>query len=305
MIFLTGATGLAGSDVTAALARRNEPIRIALHEKGIEIYEPDAQTVVVRYDDIFALENAMRDCKALFLLTPFGPMQESQEIALIDAAVRAGIAHIVKQSVLGVEFDEGFELAAKHRAIEAHLKSTGISHTILRPAPFFQDFAYHHGSTIRREDVFYRPEGEQAVAYVDARDVAEAAVRALLDPDKHGGRTYRLTGPETLTIHDIAQSLSEGLGRTIRFENVKEEQFRDFLRGHGVDDHSIDALVEVHQICCESEAGAVRDDLEGVIGREGTTFDTFVSDFHTAFEPAEEPEPQLAAEPRARAETRR
>lgn len=305
MIFLTGATGLAGSDVTAALARRNVPIRIALHEQGVEIYEPDAQTVVVRYDDVFALENAMRDCKAMFLLTPFGPMQEAQETALIDAAVRAGVEHIVKQSVLGVEFEEGFELAAKHRNIEAHLKSTGISHTILRPAPFFQDFAYHHGSTIRREDVFYRPDGEYAVAYVDARDVAEAAVLCLLDPAKHGGRTYRLTGPEALTAQDVAQSLTDGLGRPIRTETVKEEQFREFLRNHGVDDHSIDALIEVHQICRESEAGAVRDDLEGLLGHEGIAFDTFVADFHTAFEPAEEPEPHLAPEARPRTESRR
>lgn len=289
MIFLTGATGLAGSDLAVELARAHAPVRIAFHERGVALYEPEAETVVVRYDDVFALARAMQGCEALYLLTPFSPMQEAQETAIIEAAVQAGVGHVVKQSVLGVEFESGFELAARHRRIEGHLKRLGVSHTILRPAPFFQDFAYHHGGTIRREGVVYRPEGETAVAYVDARDVARAAAEALRNPGKHGGRTYRLTGPEALTNLDVTKALSEVLGRDVRYESVREEPFRAFLRRHDVDDHTIDALLEIHQICREGEAGAVRDDLEGLLGRAPTDFETFVADFRTAFEPEEEP----------------
>jgi uncharacterized protein YbjT (DUF2867 family) len=289
MIFVTGATGLAGSDLVPLLQQKKAPLRVGCFSPSRASYT-GAETVPLT-NDIPALRDAMQGCDSLFLVSPFTVDQVMREERLVTAAKQAGVRRIVKQSVLGVEEENHPPLAAAHLEIEAYIVKNAFEWTFLRPAPFMQDFALHNGSTIRKESLFYRLSGEVMIAYVDARDVAAVAAEALLNTG-HEGKTYHLTGPEPLTNREVSQILTRTLGRPIRFHDVQEQNLEDarlFLLHEGMGEESVRSLIELHQVERGQSVGEVTDIVETVTKRPPISFERFCSDYRTAFAPVEEP----------------
>jgi uncharacterized protein YbjT (DUF2867 family) len=105
--------------------------------------------------------------------------------------------------------------------------------TYLREAP-----------TIASEGVFYLPLENARLAPVDVEDIAKAAF-ALLRGDGHEGQAYEITGPEALTMAEVADRLSSALGKPVRYVNVAPEEKRQTLLAAGVPPASADAMDEL------------------------------------------------------------
>src|SRR5207249_4279555 len=86
--------------------------------------------------------------------------------------------------------------------------------------------------------------GDGRLPWVDARDVAEVAVRALTEPG-HEGRAHALAGPEALSGAEVAERLSGALGRPVRYLDVAPEAVVAAMRARGVDPWVADAVGEV------------------------------------------------------------
>ena len=102
-----------------------------------------------------------------------------------------------------------------HRKVEDKLKATGISYTILRPNSFHQNVVTYFAPNIRTQGVFYSSMGDTRVSFVDVRDIALAAAKALAGGE-HAGKTYELNGPEALSYSEVAEKGLPGLSPLLR-----------------------------------------------------------------------------------------
>jgi uncharacterized protein YbjT (DUF2867 family) len=121
------------------------------------------------------------------------------------------------------------------------------------------------------------PAGEGRVAAVSRRDVAAVAAVVLQDPGAHADRTYDLTGPEALTLDEIADVLTEVTGRPHRFVDETMDEARASRSHYGAPDWLVDAWISTYTAIRDGELEAVSDDIPRLLGRRATSFREAVS----------------------------
>jgi uncharacterized protein YbjT (DUF2867 family) len=203
----------------------------------------------VDFDARSTLDDALRGADRLFLAHGTSPRQVANEIALIDAAVAAGVSHIVKLSVLGPPsrlhpFDW-------HMQIEAHLATCDVGFTVLRPSSFV-DILARAGAPIVN-DTWGGAAGDGLVNLIDTRDVADSAFAVLLD-DAHvtSQRAYHLTGPAAVSMPGIADELSGLLGRVVTYRHRSPAEQREKLLDSGLNEFVADLLLGLDRLFYES-----------------------------------------------------
>ncbi len=296
MIFVMGAPGLVGSDLVPLLQARGAPVRVGGRGHRHTLVEGEFEVHEVDYASEASIAGALTGCTALFLCTPFHVDQVTVEKRVLDIALDVGVEKVVKQSVPGVGRVE-YPLAERHNEIEEHLRYLGLTDVILRPQPFMQDFAYHHGALIRREHRFLRQAAEGPVSWVDARDVAGVAAAALVD-GQWNGETLTLTGPAALTGEEAGEIIGRVAGHDIACEVVTESQARAFMKEEGLRERDIEVLVQLHPFMLDEEAARVNDRIRQVLGRRPNSFADFAADYRAAFESTTPPPAEQPVEPR-------
>jgi uncharacterized protein YbjT (DUF2867 family) len=216
MILVTGATGTNGTEILKRLATADVQVcamvRNLDHASAIAL--PDVEVVEGDFDRLETLLAVLDGVERAFLLTSSSERAESQQIAFIDAARQSGVAHIVKLSQFDADVNAPGRFQRYHAVVEAALQASGLAYTILRPNLYMQGLL-NFRSTIATQNAFYVAAGDAKVSMVDVRDNADVAVAALTEPG-HEGKIYDLTGPRALTHAEMAEGLSEALGRRIR-----------------------------------------------------------------------------------------
>lgn len=125
---------------------------------------------------------------------------------------------------------------------------------------------------------------EGRVGWVDTRDVAAVADRVLADPEGHEGATYFLTGPEALTMREIAARLSGAMDRRVRYVNVPVPAFRLALKLAGVDDWLARGLVpQFRDVVAGGHGVDVTGEIARLAGRRPRSFADFARDHEAAF----------------------
>lgn len=212
MILVTGAGGLVGGEVAKALAARGLAVRAALRDPTrVPPALEAAEQVRFDFTDETTFEAALAGVSALFLLRPPAMARPAAFRPFFEAARRQGAGHVVFLSVRGA----GRNPLLPHHGVERLVEASGLRHTHLRPNDFMQNFSTVHAADIRERSRIIAPAGDGRASYVDVRDVAEAAALILQDPAPHAGLAYTLTGPEALSLDDVAAILTRELGRPI------------------------------------------------------------------------------------------
>ncbi|MDP8942353.1 MAG: SDR family oxidoreductase, partial [Thermoproteota archaeon] len=215
-ILITGATGTVGSEVVKQLSSNTTDINIkaAVHsiENAKKVQYDKVEVVQIDYNKPETLKEAFKDADKLFLLTHPSPKSAEHESNLVTEAKKAGIRHIVKQSIMGADLQADVEAMRLHRQAEKIIEESGIPYSFLRPNEFMQGFINFQGPTIKSNNAFYLPAQDAKVSIVDVRDIAAVAVKALTDDNKHNNKTYLITGPETLSYYQAAEILSNATG---------------------------------------------------------------------------------------------
>jgi uncharacterized protein YbjT (DUF2867 family) len=182
--------------------------------------------------------------RVLMISTAAEDMTETQ-CRFIDTCKQAGIAHVVKFS--GAESNVGydatkFRFTRMHEEIERYLEGAGMAWTHLRPSQFMQVYL-RDAPTIAAEGVFRLALGDTELSPVDVEDIAKVAFRLLRDGG-HAGESLDMTGPEALTMCDVAARISQAIGKSVRYVNVSPEVRRRNLLAGGVPTDFADALDE-------------------------------------------------------------
>ncbi|MFN7964664.1 MAG: NAD(P)H-binding protein [Acidobacteriota bacterium] len=282
MILVTGAGGTIGSEVVKALSATGARFRVAFksQDKAEHARRSGLDAALIDFADPKSLGPALRGVERLFLLGTGALDQTEKEIAAVDAAKAAGVAHVVKLSVWGAE-TEGFSFAKIHRPVERHLQASGLTWTLLRPNGFMQNVVNYYATTIKSQNAFYLPSRGARISHVDARDVAAVAATALTKPGFEA-RVLTLSGPEALTYTEIARKLSAALGREITYVDVPDEAFKQGAIAAGIPAYYVDALIDLIHFYSSHEAGTITPDVQSVTGRPPISFDSFANDYKAA-----------------------
>jgi uncharacterized protein YbjT (DUF2867 family) len=291
---ITGATGTVGSDLVAKLAQadpHNEircATRDAKGESAERIRTAGPNVVPTAFDTARSetLEAAFGGATHVYLLPPFlEKMVQWQEQVIAAAKASGTVQHVVKHSVMGARAPTPDSMPSPvplmHYRGEECLASSGLTHCVIRPTIFAQHFSllpwvYEPGA-----DAFQLPIGSARVAFLDARDIATLAVHLLTRPDSasYNGRVFQLTGPAALDGPEISKILSRVAGRTIRYLDPNEGDYRRRIESFGVSGFALEQLTNVYHDCKEGWLGKyLSEDYPQELGTPATTFAQFAQD---------------------------
>ena len=280
MILVTGAGGNVGSEVLRQLAQTGAPVRAAFQSLSKASAPPGVEVAAVDYNRPETLKSALNNVDRVFLVGPPNAQLPLLERKAVDVIALSQVRHLVKLSAMG---GRQAIFPSLHAESEDYISSLGVPHTFLRPNGFMQNVINYSSPTINQENVFYGSEGSGKISQIDVRDIAAVAVRVLTE-DGHVGNTYTLTGPEALSNTQVAEILSDVLGRQIRFVNLDPPQLKQALLSAGTPEWSADALLDLQRLYREGGAATVTSDVEQILGRKPTSFAQFVRDNRAAFE---------------------
>ncbi|MEO3756304.1 NAD(P)H-binding protein [Streptomyces sp. B6B3] len=195
MILVTGASGNLGSTTLAALRARGIAATGGSRTPGGGMRHLD-------FDDHAGVDLAG---VSTLVLVSAGYAEDDQVVgrhtAVLDAAVRAGVDHVVYTSLTGAGDHLGFALA--HRATERLVRASGLPWTILRNGLYAELFG---GLLMWADNGVESPFGDGALAAVSRQDLAEAAAIVAADPVRHSGRVHDLVGTP-ITAGQVAHRL--------------------------------------------------------------------------------------------------
>ena len=273
MYAITGATGHLGRLALDALLDTTNPTQVvALARDPAKLADLAARGVEVRrfdYDAPQTLTPALAGIERLLLISSSEVGKRApQHQAVIDAAKAAGVGFIAYTSILHADTSP-MGLAAEHRATEAALKESGLTHALLRNGWYTENYvqsapaALEHGALLGAA-------GEGKISGASRADYAAAAAKVLTG--EATSMTYELAGDEAFTLAQFAQALSEIAGKPVVYKDLPEADYAAALKGAGLP-------APVAEMLAESDAkaakGSLFDDgrvLSGLIGRPTTPF---------------------------------
>ena len=279
-----GAAGRIGGDLVKELAARGEEVRALVRnsEKAAAIEGQGVEAVVGDLERPETLDSALGGVDKAFLISGDNPRIAELHGNFVEAARRADVGHIVRMSILVAMMpDSPLALSKWHKEADQRVIDSGIPYTILQPAYFMQNVLMS-ATSIASDGIVYGAMGDGKIGFIDTRDIADVAA-TILTSDGHEGQSYVLTGPEALSMTDIAAKLSTALSKEVKYANVSPDDAKVGMVAMGVSDVIADAWVKLAQMVSMGAAEMVTPMVKEVTGKEPRSFDQFARDFAHAF----------------------
>jgi uncharacterized protein YbjT (DUF2867 family) len=277
-IVISGATGTVSSALIDQLKGapgvrvralvRSEANATKLREAGVE-------AVLGDLEDPDSLPAAFEGVDEMWQLAPPGPRAPEQSMNALWAARRAGVKRIVRMSAIGAAHDAPTRNGRLHALSDAELQASGLRWTILRPHFFMQNLLGFAASIAA--GALYLNLGQGRLGFVDTRDISAVAARLFLEPgERHDGKIYTLTGPESLSLSDAAKSLSAELGRPVNYVPVSDEQARAAMLQMGMSPWLVGMTLEYGRAYASGWGDFTTSHVSDVLGRAPRSFREFV-----------------------------
>lgn len=278
-VLVCGASGRLGQLLVPRLLARQARTRVFVRQAATvrALWGDTVEIAQGSFEDAAALGQALVDIDRLFLLSPITPALAEQQLRVVEAARAAGVQHIVKLS--GSDWTiapPGRSLSGDaHGRIEEGLQASGISHVVLRPNAWMQVGLSRIAADLRNGDVLRSQHLGAGVSYLDARDIADVAVEALLNPETAQQRLgapgpWVLTGNQALRPQKLAEIASRLLGRPITAAAPVATPAADPF------------IAQVHSeffaLMRAGHAAAVTATVRQVLGREARTVEGFLAE---------------------------
>lgn len=283
-ILVTGATGNIGLDVFQQLTALNLPVAAAVRDpdKARHILGATAELIPFDFKNPATYSPALQGIKRLFLMRPPDIADVKTYVRpVIEAAKQAGVEHIVFLSLLGVENNP----IVPHYTIEKDLMASGIAWTFLRASFFMQNLNTTHRAEIRDEDVLMMPAGYGKTSFIDGRDIAAVAVKALTE-NGHQNKAYALTGSRAFSYFEVADILTEVLGRKITYRNPSIIAFARRMKANGNPWAFVLVTTALYTTARLGMAAKVAPELERLLGRPPITLPQYAHDYQQMWMPS-------------------
>jgi len=245
MIVVTTPTGLIGHQVVHNLLDSDEPIRVIARDPSRLPAHTRERVEVVQgsHGDLDVVTRAFVGADSVFWLVPPDPHAESVEAAYVgfsrpacDAFKNQGVKRVVGVSALGrgTPWAASAGLVTASLAMDDLIASTGVSYRALT-MPSFMDNLLRQVESIKNQGMFSLPiSADLKQPSCATRDIASTVAKLLLDHSWSGVSSVPVLGPEDLSYNDMAQIMSEVLGKPVRFQEITRETFKARLLQRGM-----------------------------------------------------------------------
>jgi uncharacterized protein YbjT (DUF2867 family) len=279
-VLVTGGTGNTGSGLVPALRSAGVDVRAFVRDeaKARPLEDVGAEIVVGDLDQPDTIEPAVQGVDKIYLLTWNGPTQAQQVENVIDVAKRGGNPHIVRHSMWG---SEKSRIITQGDQAEETVKSSGLPWTVLKPT-FFMQNTMLAAETIASDGVIYWDLKDGRIGMIDVRDIVDVAV-AVLTGNGHEGKDYILTGPQAISMHDVANTFSKVLGKDVSYVNVPPEAALESMMSMGFPEWIARGYGELMEGFSEGFADTTTDNVETLTGHPARSFEQFARDFAHVF----------------------
>jgi uncharacterized protein YbjT (DUF2867 family) len=254
LIVITTPTGAIGRQVVEDLLDSGESIRVIARDPSrLPARTHDrAEVVAGSHGDPDVVTKAFAGADAVFWLAPPAPRAENLDAAYVDFARPAcdalrsqGVRRVVGVSALGRGVTPNAGLVSAALAMDDLFASTGVSYRALT-MPSFMENVLRQVDPIRNQGVFFGPvAGDRKLPTCATRDIAAVATRLLRDDSWHGVGDVPVLGPEDLSHDDMADIMTEVLGKPVRYQRITLDAFRGTLTGQGLSDAMVTGMVDM------------------------------------------------------------
>ncbi|MDG6110295.1 SDR family oxidoreductase [Dactylosporangium aurantiacum] len=267
-ITVTGATGQLGRFVVAALKRQGADVVAAVRDtaKGESLGVPAR---LADYDRPETLVPAFEGTdRLLFVSGSEAGRRVEQHRAVVEAAVKAGVGHIVYTSITRADTSIN-PLAPEHRATEELIVASGLPYTFLRNNWYLENYTGNLGTALEH-GVILGAAGDGRVAAATREDLAAGAA-AVLTGDGHAGRIYETGGDVAFSMADLAATITAQSGTEVAYRDLPEDDYAQALIGFGLPEGFARVLAAADTSIARGSLDVATGDLSRLIGRPTTT----------------------------------
>lgn len=279
-VLITGATGVTGKHAISKLIEMNIPIRALVHRKDERSEALEAQGVeVVEGDlsDFNRISEVLQDIRAAYYLYPIqvpGIIESTAYFA--QAAMEHGVEAIVNMSQVPARRTSISHGSQNHWVAERVFDRSGVPVTHLKPT-FFAEWLLYSIRSIKTQNAIVYPFGDVAYAPITGEDQGRVIASILADPAPHAGKTYSLFGLEEMTQYQIADMVSEVIGRKITYIPVDIPAFEPTLRtAMNGNDYFTQHILAVAQDCLDGYFSGTNNNVEEITGQKPMSMMDFI-----------------------------
>ena len=279
MILITGATGVVGREATRLLLAAGHKVTAVTRDASAADLPEGATVAVCDPSRPQSLGDVWAAGVEAILLSPRAVGDAAVE--LLAAATEHGARRVVVLSASTVQFPAGEpRFAQGFKAVEDAAQSCGLAWTFLRCADFAAN-ALAWAPQIRAANIVRGAYADAATSPIHPRDIAEVAALTLTDPE-HAGRSYLLTGPQSLNQREKAALIGEAVGAPVSFTEIAPEQARAAMLAQGlpaeIPDRLLGSLADYAR-----RPGPTSDTVQTLLGRPALSFAAWAAENAAAF----------------------
>ncbi len=275
-IFVAGAAGNIGTALLASLNKAGAEVVAGVHSqnKAETLGSLGVESRVYDFEDVDSMVGAMEGCQRMFLVLPLTERMTRYGRVAVDAAKQAGIEYIVRSSGYAASSDAHWRLGREHGMVDQFVEDSKITFTTLRPNTFMQNFSTVMAEMVKSGTIAL-PEEDATVSYIDVRDIAACATKLLLDNTNHENKYYALTGPEGISLTEVAAQISAASGRDVTYQPIAEEAYIETLMGMDVPEWTVNMMVSLTRVVKLGMIGNVTKAVEYLTDTPARTFNDF------------------------------
>lgn len=289
-ILVVGAAGQTAREVVFSLMHLDPSVQIRAGVRDLVKGETlfgqrlSVETIYLDTAEDEAVEAAMQGVDRVVLISPISQATPQNNARVVQAAERSGVGFVVFLSGLSGTRQDAFKILGQYaQAQEAPLLHSKLPFTILQPCMFLQNLLTIYSSELAEQQTWTCPiAGEQAIAYIDVRDVSACIAKVALEPDIYIGQTLYPTAAKLVTHYELLEMLSVAIARPLTYYEISLDAFQKNLVQVGASEWESEIWTDAHRgFTFEGEppVSVVTDVVEKVLGRKPLDPSVFIQQF--------------------------
>ena len=287
-ILVTGAAGRVGGigrTVTELLLQQGKAVRAMVRsedERAQALRDLGAEVVIGDLLDLDSMHRVIAGCETMYFGMSVSDTYLAATVNTAAVAKHHGVKAFVNMSQMTLAQMSITETtpSPQHKLqwlAEQALNWSGLPVVHVRPTVLLEGFfLIFTADSVRESDEIRLPFGDGKTSPVAVEDVARVITRLLADPQPHIGKIYHLTGPESENMHFYAREYSDALGRTITFQDIPVEHWREGLLKNGLPAHLVNHLVTMADLNRAGRYDRMSDDVLTLTDQRPLTVRDFV-----------------------------
>src|SRR5262245_24498568 len=294
-ILVTGAAGRVGAvgrTVVELLLKQGKAVRAMVRtedERAQALREKGAEVEIGDLLDLDSMHRVIAGCETVYFGMSVSDSYLAATINVAAVAKHHGVKAFINMSQMTLAQMSITQTTPSpqqklHWLAEQALSWSGMPVVHVRPTVLLEGFfLILTPESVRKSNQIRLPFGEGKTSPVAVEDVARVIAMLLANPQSHIGKIYHLTGPRSETMHFFAKEYSKALGRTITYQDIPVEPWRDGLLKRGLPVHLVNHLVTMADLHRAGRYDRRSDDVVTLTGQKPLSVQEFVSRNAAAF----------------------